>query len=109
MIRIIRRFVTRFVLPLKGDLFLLRRRSLLAPFPLVLNILLYTAAVVLVVHYYEMWSSLLFEQPQSWYLLIGYSVLNFLAFLPILASSCSLSFLSGPSCRRHFSICFPNR
>jgi len=84
---IIWRFVAGFVLPLKGGLFLLRHRRLLAlaTAPFVLNILLYTAALICVVRYYDVWFALLFERPQAWYLLIGYAVLHLLTFLLILA------------------------
>jgi CysZ protein len=86
--RIIGSFLTGFVLPLRGGLFLLRHRRLLAlaTVPLVLNLLLYTAAIAFVVRYYAVWFALLLPQPQAWYLLVGYEVLRLLAFLLILAA-----------------------
>src|SRR5262245_14315652 len=87
MVRIVRRFLTGVVLPLKGGLFLLRHRHLLALAlaPFVLNLLLYAAALICVVHYYDVWFALLLPQPQAWYLLLGYQLLHVLAFLLILA------------------------
>ncbi|HEV8712199.1 MAG TPA: EI24 domain-containing protein [Candidatus Binatia bacterium] len=88
MARIIGSFLVGFVLPLRGGLFLFRHRRLLAlaTAPLVLNVLLYAAALTLVVRYYEVWFALFLPQPQAWYLLVGYEVLRLLTFLLILAA-----------------------
>jgi hypothetical protein len=62
MARAIRCFITRVMLPLRGGVLLLRHHRLLAlaAVPLVLNLMLYCAARVLIVHYYEEWFGLLF-------------------------------------------------
>ena len=88
MARAIGRFIAGFVLPLQGGVLLLRHRRLLAlaAVPLCLNLLLYFAALALVVHYYEEWFSLLFAQPQAWYWLVGYVVLRLVAFVLLLAA-----------------------
>jgi uncharacterized protein involved in cysteine biosynthesis len=88
MARAIGRFIAGLVLPLKGGILLLRHRRLLAlaAVPLVLHLLLYLAALALVVHYYEEWFGLLFAQPQARYWLVGYVVLRFLAFVLLLAA-----------------------
>lgn len=88
MARTIGRFVAGFMLPLKGGLLLLGHRRLLAlaAVPLVLNLLLYLAALALVVHYYEEWFGLLIAQPQTWYWLVGYVVLRLAAFVLLLAA-----------------------
>jgi CysZ protein len=88
MTRIVGRFTAGFMLPLKGGLLLLRHRRLLAlaTVPLVLNLLLYLAALALVVHYYEQWFGLLVAQPQAWYWFVGYVVLRLVAFVLLLAA-----------------------
>jgi CysZ protein len=86
MARGVRQFFVGLFLPLKGSLFLLRHRGLLAlaMIPLGLNVLLYAAALVLLVHYYDQWFALLLIQPSAWYLRMGYEVLHLLAFLLVL-------------------------
>jgi len=88
MARAIGRFIAGFVLPLQGGVLLLRHRRLLAvaAVPLGLNLLLYFAALALVVHYYEEWFGLFFAQPQAWYWLVGYVVLRLAAFVLLLAA-----------------------
>jgi len=75
-------------LPLKGGLLALRHRHLLAlaVVPLILNLMLYLAALALVVHYYEEWFGLLFAQPQAWYWLVSYVILRLVAFVLLLAA-----------------------
>src|SRR5262245_50108830 len=87
MVRAIRRFLAGFMLPLTGSRLLLHHRHLLALaiVPLMLNLVLYIAALVLVMHYYEDWFGLLFARPQAWYLLAGYVILRFIAFILLLA------------------------
>ena len=83
-------------MPLQGGVLLLRHRRLLAvaAVPLGLNLLLYFAALALVVHYYEEWFGLLFAQPQAWYWLVGYVVLRLVAFVLLLAALvCSFVFV----------------
>lgn len=79
----IRRFVVAVTLPIKGGVFLLRHRRLLwlAAIPVLLNIVLYTAAIILFIRYAGEWFSFIMERPDTWYLLIVYYVLRLLAFL----------------------------
>lgn len=83
MRRNLRRLIEGVTLPITGSLLLVRHRRLLvlALAPLLLNILLYTAAVLLFVRYYGEWFSLLMDRPEVWYWLIVYYLLRSLAFL----------------------------
>jgi CysZ protein len=87
VLRVGQRFSAGFLLALTGGQFLLHHRRLwaLALAPLLLNILLYLAALLLIAHYYEQGFGLLLAPPQSWYLLIGYYALRLLALLMISA------------------------
>jgi len=81
------RFLTGFLLPLKGGEVLLHHRRLwpFALAPLLLNIVLYLAAFFLLAHYYKEWFGLALAPPQHWYLLVGYYVLRLLALLVVAA------------------------
>ncbi len=83
----ISRFVGGFVLLIKGGVFLLKRRHLLvlALTPLMLNLLLYVAAIVMLVYYYGEWFGLIMQRPEIWYMLIVYHLLRILAFLTVVA------------------------
>jgi CysZ protein len=85
--RAIRRFAEGVALPIKGGVFLLRRRRLLllALAPLLLNLALYVTAVALFVRYYDEWFGLLMDRPEAWYLLVGYYALRILALLVAVA------------------------
>jgi CysZ protein len=85
MLRTIRRFAAGLLLPLKGSVFLCQHRSLrrLAVAPLLLNVVLYGATLVLFIHYYSDLFALLMDRPDAWYGLVGYYLLRLLAFVLI--------------------------
>jgi CysZ protein len=83
VLRSLRRLIEGVTLPIKGGLLLIRHRRLLALAlaPLLLNILLYAAAVFLFVRYYDEWFGLLMDRPEVWYWLTVYYLLRVLALL----------------------------